>query len=157
MTEPAPASPESSPRKKGKLIPLLLTAMAALGGFGAAYTGLWSAMDLLSPAEARPHDEKPVAEFVAVPVIDLTLQGARSRNLVLAAMIETTQDKAKDIEHTMPRVSDAFNGFLSGIDPAAFDKRGVLEIVRAELLTRSRAILGDEVVHDLLITEFRLK
>ena len=157
MAEPAPAATESPPKKRGKLVPLILTAVAGLGGFGAAYTGVFSAMDLLSSAEAKPHDEAPVAEFIAVPVIDLTLQGARPRNLVLAAMIETTHAESKTVEHMLPRVSDAFNGFLSGIDPAAFDKRGVLEIVRAELLNRTRAVLGDDVVHDLLITEFRLK
>lgn len=157
MADPAPTPPDSPPRKRSKLIPLALTAVAALGGFGAAYTGVWSAMDLLSPAEAKSHDEAPVAEFVAVPVIELTLQGAHARNLVLAAMIETTHEEVKSVEHLLPRVSDAFNGFLSGIDPVAFDKRGVLEIIRAELLNRTRAVLGDDTVSDLLITEFRLK
>ena len=157
MADPAPTPTESPPKKRGKLVPLALVVVAALAGFGTAYTGIWSAMDLLSSAEAKPHDETPVAEFVSVPVIELTLQGGHARNLVLAAMIETTHDEAKDVEHMLPRVSDAFNGFLSGIDPVAFDKRGVLEIIRAELLNRTRAVLGDDAVSDLLITEFRLK
>ena len=57
----------------------------------------------------------------------------------------------------MPRVSDAFTSFLSGIDPAAYDKRGVLEIIRAELLARTRYVLGEDAIKDLLITEFRFK
>ena len=45
----------------------------------------------------------------------------------------------------------------SGIDPAAYDKRGVLEIIRAELLARTRYVLGEDAIKDLLITEFRFK
>ncbi len=57
----------------------------------------------------------------------------------------------------MPRVSDAFTTFLSDVDPSAYDKRGVLEIIRTELVGRTRLVLGDEAVKDLLITEFRFK
>ena len=57
----------------------------------------------------------------------------------------------------MPRILDTFTGFLSGIDPAAYDKRGVLEIIRAELLARTRYVLGETAAKDLLITEFRFK
>ena len=67
-----------------------------------------------------------------------------------------TLDQAQ-IAHLMPRILDAFTAFLSGIDPAAYDKRGVLEIIRAELLTRSRYVLGTDALKDLLITEFRFK
>ena len=55
------------------------------------------------------------------------------------------------------RVSDSFTTFLAGIDPAAYDKRGVLEVIRAELVTRARMVLGEAPVKDILITEFRFK
>ena len=43
------------------------------------------------------------------------------------------------------------------IDAAAFSRRGILEIIRAELATRTRFVLGDAAVRDLLITEFRIQ
>ena len=40
---------------------------------------------------------------------------------------------------------------------AALDRRGILEILRAEMATRARFVLGDQAVRDLLITEFRIQ
>ena len=57
----------------------------------------------------------------------------------------------------MPRITDSYNGFLSQIDAAAFSRRGILEILRAELATRTRFVLGDAALRDLLITEFRIQ
>ena len=57
----------------------------------------------------------------------------------------------------MPRILDSFNSFLSDIDPAAFDRRGVLEIVRAELQTRVDMLLGEPRVGNVLITEFAIQ
>jgi flagellar FliL protein len=48
-------------------------------------------------------------------------------------------------------------GFLSAVDHRAYDKRGVLEIIRAELATRIATDLGDIPFNDLLITEFRFR
>ena len=47
----------------------------------------------------------------------------------------------------MPRITDSYNGFLSRIDSSAFSRRGILEIIRAELATRTRFVLGDDAVH----------
>ena len=47
--------------------------------------------------------------------------------------------------------------FLSQVDASAFGRRGILEIVRGELATRTSFILGEAAVRDLLITEFRIQ
>ena len=152
------ASTEAPAKKRGLLLPVALVSLAAAAGFGTSYAGLWSPFDLPShSAEAKSHDPAALADFAAVPPVQLSLTGTRARTLMLSAMIETEPGKLSDVEHLMPRVSDAFNGFLSEIDPAAFDKRGVLEIIRAELLNRTRFVVGENVVRDILITEFRLK
>ena len=57
----------------------------------------------------------------------------------------------------IPRLLDSFNGFLTDIDPAAFEKRGILDIVRDELATRAVFVLGKEAFTDVLITEFRIQ
>lgn len=72
-------------------------------------------------------------------------------------MIDTDPLQADQAKLLMPRVVDAFNGLLAGIDPAALDRRGILEILRAEMATRARFVLGEDAVRDLLITEFRIQ
>ena len=95
--------------------------------------------------------------FVDVPRIILSIPGERAQTLAMTVMIEVTPvDRAQALA-LMPRILDSYNGFLSEIDAAAFSRRGILEIVRAELATRTRFVLGDKAVRDLLITEFRIQ
>lgn len=159
MTDATADTSDMPAKKKGMLLPILLVAALGGGGFASTYLGLWSPAGLLAGGGA----EKPVAEvapqvdFVDVPQIRLSIPANPPRVLTLAAKIETDAASRAQVEHLMPRVTDAFNAFLSEIDPAAFGRRGVLEIVRAELATRSRYVLGDAAVKDLLITEFMLQ
>lgn len=155
MTDAALDPPPQASGKK-RLIPVLAAVLLAAGGFGSTYLGLWSPSALLA---ARPEAASPVPEavFVAVPTIELAIPGGSGRSVVLSASLETDSAHQAQVAHLMPRILDAFTAFLSGIDPAAYDKRGVLEIIRAELLTRSRYVLGTEALKDLLITEFRFK
>lgn len=160
MSAEATGTPaEASPRSRKKV---LLLAAAALvlggGGFASTYLGLWSPTDLLAGGGDKPavYGSVPVV-FVPVPPIQLNIPGSRGRLLVLSASIETDEAHRRAVEHLMPRVLDAFTTFLTGVDPSAYDKRGVLEIIRSELVTRSRFVLGEEPVKDLLITEFLIR
>lgn len=154
MTD-ATLDPPASPSGKKKLVPILAAVLLAGGGFASTYLGLWSPTALLAPKEETP--ATPAVVFVPVPTIELAIPGGSGQSLVVSASIETDGAHQADVAHLMPRVLDAFTAFLSGIDPAAYDKRGVLEIIRAELVTRSRYVLGNEAIKDLLITEFRFK
>lgn len=159
MTDITTDLPEQPPAKKrgklGKLLPILVSVVLAGAGFASTYTGLWSPSALIASSDVpEKHDALPV--FVDVPPLELSIPGARL-TLSLAASIETDKAHEKDIAHLMPRVLDTFTVFLLDIDSAAYDKRGVLEIIRAELLSRTRQVLGEDAVKDLLITEFRIK
>ncbi|WP_111558525.1 flagellar basal body-associated FliL family protein [Paracoccus sediminilitoris] len=154
MTETA----ETKPRKKGMLIPIAATLILGGAGFASTYLGLWSPAAMLSaPAEAKAGPVGVQAEFVDIPTIEIIIPGGRARSLILSATIESDAAHKAQVQHLMPRVSDAFTTFLSDVDPSAYDKRGVLEIIRTELVGRTRLVLGDEAVKDLLITEFRFK
>ena len=72
-------------------------------------------------------------------------------------MVEIDPAQADTANLLLPRITDSFNSLLSQVDPVAFSRRGILEIIREELATRSRLILGDAAVRDLLITEFRIQ
>ncbi len=158
MTEAITAPDENRPSRRGLLLSLALAGVLAAAGFGTVYFGIWSPRDMLSaPADTTATPALPPVVFVEVPVIEVPVPGGRDRNLVLAVSIETDEAGRGTITHLLPRVSDSFTTFLTGIDPAAYDKRGVLEVIRTELVSRARMVLGEEPVKDILITEFRFK
>ena len=112
--------PKTSGRKK--LIPILAAVLLAGGGFGSTYLGLWSPSAMLA---AQPKAAPAVSDavFIAVPTIELAIPGGSGRSIVLSASLETDQAHQAQIAHLMPRILDAFTAFLSGIDPAAYDKQ----------------------------------
>ena len=157
MTDISEPIEDSPPRPLGRrLLPILLPVLALGAGFGVTYTGLLSPLSLLTPAAPAPQ-ATPVTVFLDVPRIILTIPGERTQTLALAVVIEIDPAAADTARLLMPRIADSFNGFLSQVDPVAFSRRGILEIIREELATRTRLILGDAAVRDLLITEFRIQ
>lgn len=158
MDAEAATNTEEQGRSRSVLLPLIAAAVMAAAGFSTTFFGVWSPLEMLSSSHAEkvPAVDESIA-FVVVPPIEISLAGGRHRSLALSATIETSKQAEAQIEALMPRISDSFNGFLSDIDPYAFDKRGVLEIIKQELTTRAGDALADLPVNDLLITEFRLK
>ncbi len=157
MTEEATQEPEKKPGKsKALLLVAVATVACAGGGFASTYFGVLSTSELLSPKE---HAEDPFAaiDFVELPPVVTTIAGSSPRQVRIVARLEVEADKRPVVEKMLPRVSDAFNSFMAGIDPAAFDKRGVLEVIRAEMITRTGFALGEGMVRDVLITEFAIK
>lgn len=158
MAEAVAPTEERKPRSRRMMSALLATLILGGGAFASTFLGVWSPGALLAEREARAASAAaPAVEFVHVPPVEVIVPGPRSRSLVVQATIETDAAHRVQIEHLMPRVSDAFTTFLAGIDPAAYERRGVLEVIRAELVTRTRLVLGEDPVRDLLITEFRFK
>lgn len=152
------AEAEKTEPKKGK-IKKLLTPMVTLllggAGFAITYLGLIPLPSAEHGAAAEAAVPKVV--FVDVPTIQVPVPGSRNRSVIVSATIETSLEEQAEIKHLMPRVSDVFTSFLTNVDAGAYERRGALEIIRSELVTRTRYVLGDEAVHDLLITEFRVK
>lgn len=159
MQEEAVEGAETEGKKKRRLPVLLLLSIALAGvGFASTYFQLWSPLNMIPGGKAESHEATAEAVvFVDVPMIELSLPGGRNRMLVLGAKIEADKETGREIAQLMPRVSDNFNTFLSQIDPLAFDKRGVLEIIKGELRMRAEQALPGLPVKNLLITEFRLK
>lgn len=160
MTDAA-VSPTDAPAKGGlkKLLPLILVVAMLGAGFASTFLGLWSPMALLKPkAEEKTETAAaPQEQFVRLPQIVLTLAGPQLRTLIMTVEIETDSANRATVEHLVPRLSDAFNSFLSDIDPSAFERRGILDIVRDELATRAVYVLGKSGFSDILITEFRIQ
>jgi len=160
MAHAAPAKPENTPETSGlrRALPLALVALLLGVGFLSTYQGFWAPLALLQPPKDQPEvAEVAPAQFVGLPQIALTLAGSSLRTLVMSVEIETDAAHAEEVRHLLPRISDAFNSFLASIDPVAFERRGILDIIRDELATRAVHILGEGAFSDILITEFRIQ
>ncbi len=153
---PADEKPKGGIRRL--LLPLGLVVIMAGGGFASTFLGIWSPTAMLAAKkEAPPEEAVPTTAFVDIPQIVLTLAGPRSRMLVMTVKIETDQPHRAEVEYLTPRLLDSFNSFLVDVDPTAFEKRGILDIVRDELATRAVFVLGKDAFSDILITEFRIQ
>ncbi|NHF73145.1 flagellar basal body-associated FliL family protein [Paracoccus xiamenensis] len=140
---------------RGKLVLAAGVLAAGLGGFAASYLGVVSPSALFA-AKEQPADALPAVGFVDVPRIMVPLAG-RDRQLVLSIKLECPPEKVAQVQLLMPRIADSFTSFLSDIQPAAIDRRGVLEIIRAELRARADMVLGGGVIDNILITEFAVQ
>lgn len=147
---PAPARRGS---RRGLLAMLGLGLAAGAAGFVPTYLGLWSPRTLLA-AKAPP--AAAGIGFVALPVLTVSVPGPRPRQVRVAIVLEVDERHRGTVEHLVPRVVDTATTFLTGIAPEAYDRRGILEIVRAELATRAAQVLGENRIRDLLLTEFVL-
>lgn len=158
ISEPMTALPAGG--RIRRLLPVLLAVAGLAAGLGTTLTGLWSPLSLIGRDSAPAPAESPAlpaVHFVEVPRILLSLPGERPRTLAMSVLIDVTPASEALARQLMPRLSDAFTTFLADIDPAAFERRGILDIVRLELATRARFVLGEEAVRDLLITEYRIQ
>lgn len=157
ISAPTDALPPRSPLRR--LLPLALPVLALAAGLGTTLTGLWSPLSLLAPSESAVETApvEPAASFLDVPRIVLTIPGERTQTLALSVIIEVEPGALGQARLLMPRILDSYTGFLSQIDAAAFSRRGILEILRGELVTRTGFILGETAIRDLLITEFRIQ
>ncbi|QRZ13229.1 flagellar basal body-associated FliL family protein [Paracoccus methylovorus] len=140
------------------LLPLGLGLILGVGGFTSTYLGFWSPLSFfVLQGEKIGDSTASVIDFVDVPQIVLTLAGPNPRILVMSIKIETDRSHRAAIEYLTPRLLDSFNGFLADIDSTAFEKRGILDIIRDELATCAIFVLGKEAFTDILITEFRIQ
>lgn len=151
---------ETPPKSRKKTLILGVATLLAAGlGFAGTYLGLVPALPFIGGGKEAPVNENPFKDisFVDVPAVMVTIPGSPPRQVVLAAKLEVDSVNAEAVQYMQPRIADLLNTFLSGIDPQAFDRRGILEIIRAEIATRVDMVLGPGMVRDVLITQFGIK
>ncbi|AUM74790.1 flagellar basal body-associated FliL family protein [Paracoccus jeotgali] len=154
MTDITPAETAPKPSRRGMLVVAALILAVGAGGGAMGFLGVVSPSRLLAPKPAAV--SLPQVGFADVPRIVVPISG-RDRQLALSIKLEVAPEELARVELLMPRLSDSFTGFLSDIDAAAIERRGVLEIIRAELAARADMILGAGVVKNVLITEFAVQ
>lgn len=142
------------PARRGRLLMIALPLLAAVAGFAPTYKGLWSPAALIAASGPAP---APRPAFVPVPEITVSVPGVQPRRVLVGLSLEVDEARQREVERLMPRVVDTATAFLGGIAPEAYDRRGVLEVIRAELNTRIALALGDGMIREVLMTEFALK
>lgn len=151
-------SQEEVPPKAGKgravIILIVLVLLAAGGGFALSYGGVIPHVSLATESKT-PRVSAPA--YIDLPQIVLTIPGKKPRTLMMSVTIDADQRQVKTVKEMSPRIIDSFNIFLSEIDPVAFERRGVLDIIKSEMTTRMSGILGADGFNDLLIMEFRVQ
>jgi|GEM_PF-772118 len=150
---------EPAPKRRRRLLKLALPLVLGGAGFASTYIGLWSPSALLGLSALQQAQTTPTGTtaFIDLPAINLTIPDARPRMLHLVVKLEVDEAHAKEVQRLLPRVLDTFNTFLTGIAPEAFERRGILEIVREELRTRVLLALESRIPVGVLIMEFALK
>ena len=150
------------PKKSFKTLILVVVALLLVGG-GAG--GAW--VFLLQPAEEPVEvvEEAPPVEYPksyvpadAVHVPFVQQDGSRRRLIVyLTLEVEDRERNVANVQEAMPRLQEAFWRTLNG-EPLPGADTGVIELtaVKERVREASAHILGDDVVRDVLIRNFRV-
>lgn len=152
---------EAPPRRKGIMLPVLvglvLASAAGGGAFYAVYSG-WVLAPDAKPAEA-PAPATQLAPIAFVPIdpmiVSLGTPG-RGRHLRFRGELEVVPGRQDSVTQLMPRILDVLNGYLRAVPLAELETPSALVLLRAQMLRRVQLVVGDDVVRDLLVTEFVL-
>ena len=166
---------EAAAKQGGGLMALALPALLA----GGVALGV-SALDPFGGKDAPPAEEgyeakkdehveekdeamagKPSSHLVVLDPLVVSLSAAegatrRGVRLRLGVTLETDAATAETAGKAEPRLRDGFTAAARGLGPEALTRQGGLEALRAALLAQARAVLGEEAVKAVLITDYVL-
>lgn len=151
-TETEIAPPPAS--RRGLLLVAVLCLLAGGAGFAPTFLGLWSPIALVRGLSQPSEAGAAQPAFIEVPAMTLSIPGLRPRRVRIALVLEVREGERATVTHLLPRVEDVVTGFLTGIAPEAYDRRGILEVIRAELTTRIGQALAPARIEGVLLTEF---
>jgi flagellar basal body-associated protein FliL len=163
---------ESKP-KPGLVGKLLLPAVLGITSFCTVYflprneTAIHS--DDVANAKHQTHDDNnPGAHgqgtgdtisdtsFITLEPFTVSLKG-RSRLLRLSITLETPQETANTLDPNNPKLRDAFMGYLSALGMEQIQDAAFLVQLRVQLTRRAKFVLGQDSVHNILITDFMVR
>lgn len=157
-------------RPPSRMRPMMLGAAMAMalgaGGFYAVWSGLvlpaspegQDARAAAPPADSVARSERPEAPiFVSLDPLVVSLgSNAGSRHLRFKAELEVLRGREAEVRALTPRIADTLNGYLRAVTVAELEDPASLFLLRAQMLRRIQIITGDDMVRDLLVTEFVL-
>jgi flagellar FliL protein len=159
----AAESDETTKKKQGLMLPLIMgVGLAALGGGGgywAVTMGPFAPEDTADAEEAgEPQEpEMPGPDVVFVPLDPVVISlgpEVRGEHLMFTAQLEVPSQYEAEVAHLLPRVLDVLNSYLRVISLEEISEPTSLAILRAQILRRIQVVTGPGRVQDLLVTQF---
>jgi flagellar FliL protein len=157
--------PAGAPRpgRRRLLFGSAAAALAATGGFYAAWSGLLpipggdgAATMAGDAAQSAP---APLGDIAFVPIDPVVINlgtGGTNRHLRFRAQLEVNGPYRAEVEAMLPRVLDVLNGYLRAVGVSDLEEPTALVTLRAQMLRRVQLVTGEGRVRDLLIMEFVL-
>lgn len=154
MASPNIASTQhtDTPRKK-RLYPLVI----ALGFLAVVGVVIYMKYpDVLSRFSFGSHSaSRQEAAFIELPQILINFNDKDGmRILRFSAQLEVAKKDQSAVFNMIPRIVDAMNGYLRGLDAEVMEEPETLFQIRQDLLIRTRVVAGEDLVNKFLIKEF---
>ncbi|GHA89496.1 hypothetical protein GCM10009069_10780 [Algimonas arctica] len=154
------AAPNSSPQKNGKLLTILSPVLI----FGATFGATWftkPSAPLPAPIEIEDHTAATHSAEWTPPEPEYTLAmdpmtitaGTHGQILRLGIAIEVWE---KDPDIDVARLRDAFTTYLRALEPSQLADPSFHMRMKRALLHRARVVTGQDVIANVLITDFLL-
>lgn len=159
----AAESDETSTKKRGLMLPLIIGVVLALAGGGGGYWAV--AMGPFAPedtaatedAEDAEEPEMPGPDVVFLPLDPVVISlgpEVRGEHLMFTAALEVPTRYEAEVAHLVPRVLDVLNSYLRVVSLEEVSEPTSLAILRAQILRRIQVVTGPGRVQDLLVTQF---
>ncbi len=161
----ADSAPESQPEKKGGILGAIITPLIlAAASFGTVYLlptneGALPAGSHTAAASniATPHDMMPT-NLEIVEMNEFVVSIRDDRNVLrMRVALEVPKDILSEVEANDLRLRDAFMGYLRAVEVSELQDPAFLPQLRAQLLRRSKLVLGPDKVAGVLITDFLIR
>lgn len=155
----------AEPKKKGKLLGAIVTPLIlAAVSFGTVYLlpsseQQVSANTNSSPAVTAktPHDFMPT-DLEIVEMNEFVVSIRDDKNILrMRLALEVPKDVRGEVEANDLRLRDAYMGYLRAVEVEELQDPAFLPQLRAQLLRRSKLVLGPDKVAGVLITDFLIR
>lgn len=161
----ADSAPEAAPKKKGKLLGAIVTPLIlAATSFGTVYLLPTSESTIATGSHtaaasdiATPHDMMPT-NLEIVEMNEFVVSIRDDRNVLrMRVALEVPKDIRSEVEANDLRLRDAYMGYLRAVEVSELQDPAFLPQLRAQLLRRSKLVLGPDKVAGVLITDFLIR
>lgn len=110
----------------------------------------------LSMIPLGPHmASQQETSFVELPQLLINFNDQDGMKILrFSAQLEVTKTGKSNVITMIPRIVDAMNGYLRGLDAEVMEEPGTLFQIRHDLLIRIQVVAGEEIIKKFLIKEF---
>ncbi len=164
-TANADSMPAANAKKKGGLVGAVLTPLIlGVVSFGTVFLlptpdseTTSSNLEASASASVEPHNLMPENLYI-VEMDEFVVSIRDDRNILrMSLALEVPQQFQEEVNPNELRLRDAFMGYLRAVEIAELRDPAFLPQLRAQLLRRSRLVLGQEKVTGVLITDFLIR